>query len=77
MEICGTCRHVQALHAGRTGNCRLNGCRCAEFTVRRPEPVPTAAVVATSTGPGVSVQAFTAILSLIAFVIGLLIGLWL
>lgn len=32
MEICGSCRHVLALHADRTGICRLNGCPCLAFT---------------------------------------------
>lgn len=32
MDICGACRHVQALHAGQTGHCRLNGCHCAAFS---------------------------------------------
>lgn len=76
METCGTCSHVQALHAGRTGHCRLNGCRCGEFAVRRePVPVATAIVVPAATFRGVSVEAFTAILTAIGFVAGLLLGL--
>jgi hypothetical protein len=47
MDICARrgCQHVLALHAGRTGNCRLNGCRCEAFVLPRPavalvEPQP-------------------------------------
>ena len=46
MDICARrgCQHLLALHAGRTGKCRLNGCRCDQFTLPRPAvtvaPVP-------------------------------------
>lgn len=77
MEICARtgCSHVQALHEGRTGHCRLNGCRCDEFRAPAPEPVPTVAVTTQAmTGPTVSVEAFTAIVTVIAFAAGVVLG---
>ena len=73
---CGACAHPSALHRASRGSCRLNGCPCTGFAAQ-----PTLeAVVADGASidlPAVSTEAFTAILTAIGFVIGLLIGLWL
>ena len=83
IAYCGACQHVGALHAGGgTGHCRLNGCPCSKFA-----ETPAYAGGGTMTGaqdatlergeivlPGVSTETFTAILTAIAFLAGLLVG---
>ena len=80
MEVafCAACPHPRAAHAGGgRGGCRGYGCPCLAFAAVA-DPAPDGEVLAVpAAGPLVSVQAFTAVVSAIAFVVGLLIGLWL
>lgn len=32
VATCGACEHIQPLHRGGRGTCRLNGCPCTGFT---------------------------------------------
>lgn len=76
METCATCTHLVALHAGRTEHCRLNGCRCQAFRpIARPVTLASDTPDVANPSSTVSLGAFTAILSGLAFAAGLLLGL--
>jgi hypothetical protein len=66
----GGCSHVVALHAGRTGHCRLNGCRCVAFLLPRPTPV-----VAQPVQQGTKVALPAWVVAVASFIAGLVVGL--
>jgi hypothetical protein len=71
VAYCEACRHIQPLHLGGRGKCRLNGCPCTAFAVGPVvEPGPQLVEVPTRPSP-----LWVAIPAAIAFVIGLALGL--
>ena len=76
VEYCGTCPHPapRQIHRGGRGRCRMNGCPCQSFTAPPAlEPAGDVVEIANSR-PVVSTEAFTAILTAVAFVAGVLLG---
>lgn len=73
MEICASCSHVLALHADRTGHCRLNGCRCTAFAAAVP-PAELVAPEPVTVGRDLTSDNFTWLVAFFAFVLGVVAG---